>query len=96
VVERVRMWIQTLALVGVAGALLARAGGLWPEAHADEPAVCAVIGKTFERGDDKRTAAFVQQTEAFIATAGTRTRTIVVPFEAEGPTGYGKAIVCAW
>lgn len=94
--ERLRLWIQTLALlmIGVAGLTLALRETR--EAHAAKPAVCQVVpsaGTSLENLNEE----IVSQSTEMLNAWGDREHVAVMPF-GRMAKGDGKiySVVCAW
>lgn len=95
--EKLRLWIQTLALAGLAvAALLSVFGPAERTAHAASPPVCQLVdsGKLLW---DKAGQDIVMQTQSFLAQRGDRANVSVIPFGRMGSGSGGfYSIVCAW
>lgn len=94
--ERLRLWIQTLALlmIGVAGLTLALRET--PEAHAAQPAECHMVdsGKfLWEKAGEE----IVSQSAALLNARGDREHVSVMPFGRMANGGGGiYSVVCVW
>lgn len=94
--ERLRLWIQTLALlmIGVAGLTFALRET--PEAHAAKPAVCQVVPSA-ETPLENLNEEIVSQSAALLNARGDREHVSVMPFGrmAKGD-GSIFSVVCVW
>jgi hypothetical protein len=95
--ERTRLWIQTLALAGLAvAALVASVRGM-PEARAAGGApMCAVMFSDkamFPRAIEH----VAEQAAAWLSTIGDRPHVAVLPVGRDGSIGIGTySVICAW
>lgn len=95
--ERLRLWIQTLSLAGLAlAALLYTLGSPLPAAQAAAPPTCQLVdsGKLLW---DKAGQDIVAQAQSFLAQRGDREHIAVIPFGRMGSGSGGfYSILCAW